>query len=132
MSSCAVSYLWQAFPSYKQVLGIFLLAIKVYSLLWGLVIRLKATHHLIKDSKNLIGSTTNNGTESVTVCIGYLLSTQNFGYVDFRPSNIDSSLQLYNFLHTHSISHNLVSLNKFCSDNNDVIEGSHKKCFGQR
>ena len=79
-----------------------------------------ASHHLTQNVKNLTNSTPYPGIDKVTVGNGKHLSISNTGsHHSFSNSR---SFQLRKVFYAPFISANLISVAKFCSDNNALIE----------
>ena len=79
-----------------------------------------ASHHLTQDAGNLSNSTPYTGTDKVTVGNGKHLSISNIGSHHLVSNS--RSFQLKKIFHVPFISANLISVAKFCSDNNVLIE----------
>ena len=80
----------------------------------------RASHHLTQNAGNLINSTPYTGTDKVTVGNGKHLSISNIG--SHRLVSNSRSFQLRKVFHVPFISANLISVAKFCSDNNALID----------
>ena len=79
-----------------------------------------ASHHLTQNAGNLINSTLYTRTNKVTVGNGKHLSISNIG--SYRLVSNSRSFQLRKVFHVPFISANLISVAKFCLDNNALIE----------
>jgi histone deacetylase 1/2 len=79
-----------------------------------------ASHHLTQNEGNLNNSAPYTGTDRVTVGNGKHLSISNTG--SHRLVSNSHSFQLRKVFHVPFISANLISVAKFCSDNNALIE----------
>jgi len=79
-----------------------------------------ASHHLTQNKGNLNNSAPYTGTKRVTVGNGKHLSISNTG--SHRLVSNSHSFQLRKVFHVPFISANLISVAKFCSDNNALIE----------
>ncbi|RVW65975.1 Retrovirus-related Pol polyprotein from transposon RE1 [Vitis vinifera] len=79
-----------------------------------------ATHHLSHTVANIHNGTSYNGTDSVMVGNGKsLLITQvghSFLHISAKP------FVLHNVLHVPQLTSNLISVSKFCTDNNTILE----------
>jgi len=79
-----------------------------------------ASHHLTRNVENLTNSTPYTGTYKFTVGNAKHLSISNTG--SHRLVSNSRSFQLRKVFHVPFISANLISVAKFCSDNNALIE----------
>ena len=79
-----------------------------------------ASHHLTQEAGNLSNATPYTGTDKVTVGNGKHLSISNIGSHHLVSNS--RSFQLKKIFHVPFISANLISVAKFCSDNNVLIE----------
>ncbi|KAL9394333.1 hypothetical protein Peur_013618 [Populus x canadensis] len=80
----------------------------------------RASHHLTQNMENLTNSTPYTGIDKVTVGNGKHLSISNID--SHHPVSNSQSFQLRKVFHVPFISANLISVTKFCSDNNALIE----------
>jgi histone deacetylase 1/2 len=88
-----------------------------------------ASHHLTQNVENLTGSTPYTGTGKVTIGNDKHLSISNTGS-QYLVSN-SYSFQLKKVYHILFISANLISVAKFCSNNNVLIEFRFNSFFGK-
>ncbi|RVX04050.1 Retrovirus-related Pol polyprotein from transposon TNT 1-94 [Vitis vinifera] len=79
-----------------------------------------ASHHLTQSVGNLTSSSPYTGTDKVTIGNGKHLSISNTG--SHRLLSDSRSFHLKKVFHVPFISANLISVAKFCSDNNALIE----------
>jgi len=77
-----------------------------------------ANNHIIDDLSKLTLQQPYQGTETVAVGNGNGLQIQNIGSSSFQTPNSNSIVHLNNILHCPEVSANLLSINKFCKDNN--------------
>ena len=80
-----------------------------------------AMHHIIADSSNLASKNDYNGKKKLVVGNGSKLHISHIGNSKFLSNHSDKSLRLYNILHVHHITKNLVSISKFTTDNSVSI-----------
>ena len=85
-----------------------------------------ASHHLTQNLGNLISTSPYTGTDKVTIGNGKHLSISNIGSKQFHSHT--HSFQLKKVFHVPFVSTNLISVAKFCSDNNALIE-FHSNAF---
>ena len=85
-----------------------------------------ATHHLTQTSANLVNSIPYTGADQVTVGNGEQLSISTVGSQTLNSNSMIFSLK--KVFYVPSLSNNLISVAKFCADNNSVIE-FHPNCF---
>ncbi|RVW89378.1 Retrovirus-related Pol polyprotein from transposon RE1 [Vitis vinifera] len=79
-----------------------------------------ASHHLTQNVANLTNATPYTGADKVTIGNGKHLTISNTGFT--RLFSNPHSFQLKKVFHVPFISANLISVAKFCSDNNALIE----------
>lgn len=79
-----------------------------------------ASHHLTQNVANLTNATPYTGADKVTIGNGKHLIISNTGFT--RLFSNPHSFQLKKVFHVPFISANLISVAKFCSDNNALIE----------
>jgi hypothetical protein len=77
-----------------------------------------ANNHIIADLSNLTLQQTYQGTKTVAIGNGNGLQIQNTSSSSFQTPNSNSIVHLNNILHCPEVSPNLLSINKFCKDNN--------------
>ena len=82
-----------------------------------------ASYHLKPDTSNLSHTTPYQGFEQVMVGNGKGISILNIGNISFPSTS--RSLHLKHVLHTLEISKSLISVNRFCTDNNAFIKFHH-------
>jgi hypothetical protein len=75
-------------------------------------------NHLTADLNNLLLQQPYQGTETMAVGNGSGIQIQNTGSSSFQTSTSNSILHLNNILHCPEVLANLLSINKFCTDNN--------------
>jgi histone deacetylase 1/2 len=80
----------------------------------------RASHHLTQNMGNLTSSTPYTGIDKVIIGNGKHLSISNTG--SQRLVSNSHSFQLKKVFHVSFISANLISVAKFCSDNNALIK----------
>ncbi|RVW60941.1 Retrovirus-related Pol polyprotein from transposon RE1 [Vitis vinifera] len=85
-----------------------------------------ASHHLTQNLGNLTNTSPYTGTDRVTIGNGKHLSISNIGSKQLHSHT--HSFQLKKVFHVPFISANLISVAKFCSDNNALIE-FHSNAF---
>lgn len=81
-----------------------------------------ASHHVTVDLQNLALHAPYDGTDELIIGDGTGLNISHTGSLTL--SHYSSSLKLHNVLCVPSISRNIISISKFCADNNAVIEFS--------
>ncbi|RVW98057.1 Retrovirus-related Pol polyprotein from transposon TNT 1-94 [Vitis vinifera] len=79
-----------------------------------------ASHHITQNVANLTNATPYTGADKVTIGNGKHLTISNTGFT--RLFSNPHSFQLKKVFHVPFISANLISVAKFCSDNNALIE----------
>ena len=79
-----------------------------------------ATHHLPHTTANIHNGTPYNGTNSVVVGNGKSLPITQVGHSFLHTSA--KRFVLHNVLHVPQLTSNLISVSKFCTDNNTILE----------
>ena len=79
-----------------------------------------ATHHLSHTAANIHNGTPYNGTDSVMVGNGKSLPITQVGHSFLHTSA--KPFVLHNVLHVPQLTSNLISVSKFCTDNNTILE----------
>lgn len=89
-----------------------------------------ASHHVTADSHNLLDATNLGGQNHLFVGNGQGLHISSIGTNSFTsPLNSNVQLSLNHLLHVPSITKNLLSVSKFCHDNNVYFQFHSTKCF---
>ena len=80
----------------------------------------EATHHFTPDARILESTTPYFGKDQVTIGNGKKLSISHIGHTKLATTS--TPLFLKSVLHSSSISHNLISVTKLCTNNKAFIE----------
>ena len=88
-----------------------------------------ATNHVTADQSNLTAKTEFFGPDQVYVGNGKGLEIKHIGHSSFISPYSSKILTLHNLLHVPTITKNLLSVSKFCSDNNVFFEFHSSCCF---
>jgi len=88
-----------------------------------------ATHHITNNSSVYSDKQPYDGTDLVKMGNGKGLFISHIGSANFRPSTSNKPLFLTDLLHVPAITKNLLSVSKFCRDNNAIFEFHSNNCY---
>jgi len=88
-----------------------------------------AIHHMTNNSSIYSDKQPYDGSDLAKVGNGKGLLISHIGYANFRSSTSRKSLLLTDLLHVPAITKNLLSVSKFCRDNNVIFEFTSNSCY---